>query len=942
MIQSAIQQLISRLGFTSDVSGNLFVKTFAQHKNYKLEVDLVNRRIVYAEPVKVHDKTTSHFDAPENFVVLECVNRLLEKGYEPQHIELERRWSLGRTGKSGKADVTVMGRDGQSLIVIECKTAGSEYEKEKRNTTASGGQLFSYLQQDRNTRFLCLYASELRNAAVHYENAIVQIKDRPEVTELVRTDPDTVAYETAKTKEELHRAWKENFNCYFAPNGIFDEEAQAYNPEFKPIKRKDLRPFTPEEGRQLFNAFEEILRHNNISDRSNAFNRILSLILCKIVDERKQPNEETGFQVKEATDTPESIQERLQRLYQQGMQDYLKEEFTYISEEQVDEIVSRFPRQTAQREIREIVRKLKFYSNNEFAFKEVHNESLFNENAKVLNEILALLQYKQFRYQRTDAHQYKHQKRYLGDFFELLLDAGYKQTAGQFFTPLPVARFIVKSLPLREMMQEKLAAQRPNFLPYVIDYACGSGHFLTEVMEEIQHHIDQLPPTYSDDVNQNLTHWQKADWTGEFIYGIEKDYRLARTAKVACFMNGDGEANIIFGDGLEDYTRPVKGRNYKFAPQFDAVVANPPYSIQSFKTHLGLKNSQFSLYDSLTESASEIEVLFVERTAQLLREGGVAGVVLPSSILSNTGIYTRARELMLQRFELRAIVEFGSNTFMATGTNTVTLFLTRRNDRLADDFRAVADDFILKNQFRPDDFTDTEALLAAYASRHNLSVADYRSLLSKTPTEVLLQSDLWRDYDRWFADLTETKNRRDTKKAEGKAFAKLSPDEQQQELTRLFYERVLPREHDRFLYFCLTYQQPTLIVRLPADGAEEKRFLGYEFSRRRGDEGIKLYQDAQGRHQTTLYDEEELHHPDKLNTLVWQALSGRQPTIPDALRPHANVVDLADCLDVTRVEFEKQIGLATQTTNSALYWTFVKQGIPLTTLNDIKNAAKTW
>lgn len=210
-----------------------------------------------------------------------------------------------------------------------------------------------------------------------------------------------------------------------------------------------------------------------------------------------------------------------------------------------------------------------------------------------------------------------------------------------------------------------------------MDYACGSGHFLTEIMEEIQSHVDQLKPAFSDDINFNLDHWKKADWTGEFIYGIEKDYRLARTAKVACFMNGDGEANIIFGDGLEDYTRPVKGRNYKF-PQtgFDVIVVNPPYSIQSFKTHLGLKNSDFELFEHLTESASEIEVLSIERTAQLLREGGVAGVVLPSSILSNTSIYTRARELMLQRFEVRAIVEFGSNTFMATGTNTVALFLS--------------------------------------------------------------------------------------------------------------------------------------------------------------------------------------------------------------------------------------------------------------------------
>lgn len=29
-------------------------------------------------------------------------------------------------------------------------------------------------------------------------------------------------------------------------------------------------------------------------------------------------------------------------------------------------------------------------------------------------------------------------------------------------------------------------------------------------------------------------------WASSFIYGIEKDYRLAKTTKVSCFLNGDG------------------------------------------------------------------------------------------------------------------------------------------------------------------------------------------------------------------------------------------------------------------------------------------------------------------------------------------------------------------------------------------------------------------
>lgn len=63
----------------------------------------------------------------------------------------------------------------------------------------------------------------------------------------------------------------------------------------------------------------------------------------------------------------------------------------------------------------------------------------------------------------------------------------------------------------------------------------------------------------------------------------------------------------------------------------------------------------------------------------MLAPGGVAAIILPSSILSNGGaVYTKAREIILQYFDIVAIAEFGSGTFGKTGTNTVTLFLRRK------------------------------------------------------------------------------------------------------------------------------------------------------------------------------------------------------------------------------------------------------------------------
>jgi hypothetical protein len=60
--------------------------------------------------------------------------------------------------------------------------------------------------------------------------------------------------------------------------------------------------------------------------------------------------------------------------------------------------------------------------------------------------------------------------------------------------------------------------------------------------------------------------------------------------------------------------------------------------------------------------------------------GGWAAVILPSSILTNTGIHTKAREILLRYFYIKGIVELGSHTFMKTNANTVILFLERRDD----------------------------------------------------------------------------------------------------------------------------------------------------------------------------------------------------------------------------------------------------------------------
>ena len=65
----------------------------------------------------------------------------------------------------------------------------------------------------------------------------------------------------------------------------------------------------------------------------------------------------------------------------------------------------------------------------------------------------------------------KEPNQFLGDLFEGFLDDGVKQSEGQFFTPIPIVKFIISSLPLAEIYD------KCEEIPCAIDYACEQDIF---------------------------------------------------------------------------------------------------------------------------------------------------------------------------------------------------------------------------------------------------------------------------------------------------------------------------------------------------------------------------------------------------------------------------------------------------------------------------------
>ncbi|MBU1758075.1 N-6 DNA methylase [Patescibacteria group bacterium] len=860
------KQFLQKIGFLPK-EGTLGIF----HKNYSsyvIQVNLENNTINYGGDIVFNNtkNTIQNITKAEDWVVLECIDRLLLKGYIAKDIVLEKIYPTGH-GTSGRLDILVK-KNGKAFLMIECKTWGKEFDKEFQKIQKDGGQLFTYFQQDRDAEYLVLYTSELESE-IKYKNEIIKIEE---------------SYRETSNVKDLFERWSK----FTKQNGIFDDWVNPYEFKSKALTLSQLKPITQKDSSFIFNRFLEILRHNVVSDKPNAFNKIFTLFLCKIIDENRKPEDELEFQWIEGVDDDVTFQKRLTDLYKRGMLELLSKEVTDLSDDEFNRKFGGID-ETVRNEILKEFTAIRLQKNNEFAIKEVFDKETFTENAKVLKEIVELLQ--EFRIRYTEKQQY------LSDFFELLLTTGLKQESGQFFTPVPIARFICRSIPLSKIVKNKLKIGNANDLvPTIIDYAAGSGHFLTESMDEVQKIIDQIDEEkLLPQVKRKIKGWKEDqfDWAYDYVYGIEKDYRLVKTAKVGCYLHGDGLAKVIHGDGLDnfehskEYKEKLKISDKDFPQdnkQFDLVISNPPYSVSAFKANLKKEYAEqdFELYKRLTDQSSEIEALFIERTKQLLKDGGVAAIILPSSILTNGGIYTQTREIILKYFEVVAITELGSNTFMATNTSTVTLFLRRRNNYDWQNISTAVEKFF--SNLKDVTVNGIENVFSKYVSEvwEDLEFHDYKSLCEKTPSESLKNHEIFSTYSKKL----KFKNNGD------------------------LLDQIIEIEKDKLLFFILACPQKIVLVK-SGEKNIEKTFLGYEFSNRRGNEGIHPIRRGKSIDECTkLFDPGTQENPEKASSYIFQAFNGKfDSEINDTLKNHVYRVNLLDTLTFERTEFDKAISL---------------------------------
>ncbi|EAJ9536771.1 N-6 DNA methylase [Campylobacter coli] len=895
-----LKQVLENLGFKN--KNENYVKTI---NNYTLLIDYKNQSINYPKEIKIHDKTTSNFSHPESFVVFECVHRLLEKGYKAEHLELEPKWNLGRDKKGGKADILVKDNENNPYLIIECKTTdskNSEFIKEWNRMQEDGGQLFSYFQQEKGVKYLCLYTSDFSDK-LEYKNYIIQAYDNEEY---LKEKELQNSYKKSNNNIELFKTWKESYELQYFKQGIFEENVNAYKileitPTFDNLK--ELK----EESK--YHEFAKILRKHNISGKENAFDKLVNIFLCKIYDETFNKNNLKFGYFGVMADTYANMQDRLMWLYKEAMKEFLGEKITFVSNEDIEKDFKQLKIKTLKEVMQNYIKELKFYSNNDFAFLEVHNKELFLKNALVLKEIVEL--FANYKLTQNSTNQF------LGNLFELFLQKGMKQDEGQFFTPIQICEFIMYSLPLQEMLSKNSKALR------VIDYACGAGHFLNTYANELKRYLteDELKEHYKN------------------IYGIEKEYRLSKVSKVSSAMYGQNEINILYADALASFelanTNNLEGEKAK--PQiesnsFDLLIANPPYSVKGFLETLSDKSKNtYKLFndDINIETNNSIECFFCERANQILNDNAKAAIILPSSILNKDSIYKNTREILFQNFDFIAIVELGNQTFGATGTNTIILFL-RKKETFKQENHLISQDYsLIKERIEAENLKDNENFyqnyLSAYCDFRKFDKELYSNFLNGNLDSNLAELEAFKDYRNAFRQTSDYKKLKESK------FYKESKDKQDLE-DKAFLAYAQAIEKDKLLYFCLSLNQEVLIIKSPSDIKEQKKFLGYEWSNRKGDEGLKELHEP---YLSPLFERGNPQNETKLNTLIYKSFLNTLDVIPQELQTYATKARLVDMIDFEKVEFNKAISLnPSNSTQSEMSNPFINSKFELVRLKD--------
>lgn len=243
-----------------------------------------------------------------------------------------------------------------------------------------------------------------------------------------------------------------------------------------------------------------------------------------------------------------------------------------------------------------------------------------------------------------------------GEIYEGLLQKNaedVKSGAGQYFTPRPLIKAMVKCL-------------RPEPMKTIADPCSGSGGFFLAAQEFL-----------ANPANYSLDREQKEFLKNETFYGNE----LVTTTYKMCLMNlylhniGDiyGKVPVTQGDSL--LTDP----GYRV----DYVLTNPPFGKKSSLTFTNEEGEQeeedlvYNRQDFWTTSSNK-QLNFVQHINTILKTTGKAAVVVPDNVLFEGGAGEIIRKKLLDTTDFHTILRLPTGIFYKPGVKANVIFFDKK------------------------------------------------------------------------------------------------------------------------------------------------------------------------------------------------------------------------------------------------------------------------
>ncbi len=270
----------------------------------------------------------------------------------------------------------------------------------------------------------------------------------------------------------------------------------------------------------------------------------------------------------------------------------------------------------------------------------------------------------------------------LGDAYEYLIGqfaAGSGKKAGEFYTPQQISSILSEIVVLDS--QEPKTGKKKR-LDKVLDFACGSGSLLLNVRKQMG-----------------------TNGIGK-IYGQEKNITTYNLARMNMLLHGvkDTEFEIHHGDTLLNEWDILNEMNPAKKQEFDAIVANPPFSYRwEPKEEMG-QDFRFKTYGVAPKSAADFA--FLLHGFHFLGKEGVMAIILPHGVLFRGGVEERIRTKLLKDDNIDTVIGLPANLFFSTGI-PVCILVLKKCKKYEDVLFINAADYFEKgkrqNNLRPDD-----------------------------------------------------------------------------------------------------------------------------------------------------------------------------------------------------------------------------------------------